>query len=337
MPTAPASSAPWLLLVHQLPARPAYQRVKLRRRLQALGAVPVKKTVQVLPASADALEDFQWIAKELEAAGGDAFVCEARLVEGVTDAQLRALFDQARDADYRSVAQEAAASVRQLSGKRRANAHVLSRAQAALPRLRKRLAEIGAIDFFGANGGEAAEIALRELETHLMRQSRRDPAAKPAEPVKRALKELKGKVWVTRRHVHVDRIACAWLIRAFIDPKARFKFVEATGYAPRSNELRYDMADAEFTHRGDRCSFEVLLAEAGLADPALQSIAEIVHDLDLKDGKFGRPEAAGVRQLIAGIALGTDDDPTRVTRGSELFADLYRSLQRKPASAGRRS
>jgi hypothetical protein len=151
------------------------------------------------------------------------------------------------------------------------------------------------------------------------------------------LKELKGKLWITREHVHVDRIACAWLIRTFIDPKARFKFVQASGYRAQANELRFDMADAEFTHRGDRCSFEVLLAETGLAAPALQIIAEIVHDLDLKDGKFGRPEAEGVRQLLTGITLGADDDPTRIARGSDLCNDLYRSLRRKPAGGGKRS
>lgn len=328
--------AKWLLLLHQLPARPAYQRVKLRRRLQALGAVAVKKTVQALPATENALEDFQWIAKELEAAGGDALVCEARLVEGVTDAQLRALFDQARDADYRAVAADAAACRRRISGKRGGSTDALSNARAAMPRLRKRLTEIGAIDFFGANGRAAAEIAVRELEEHLLRFQKREPEPKAAAPSVRVLSELKGKVWVTRQHVHVDRIACAWLIRKFIDPKARFKFVESAGYATQRNELRFDMADAEFTHRGDRCSFEVLLAEIGQRDPALQAIAEIVHDLDLKDAKFGRPEAEGVRQLLSGITLGTEDDPTRIARGSELFENLYRSLQRKPSCAGGR-
>src|SRR5215813_2476560 len=137
----------WLLLLHQLPAHPAYQRVKLHRRLQALGAVPVKKTVQALPANDETLEDFQWIAKEIEAAGGDAFVCEARLVEGVTDAQLRSLFDQARDADYAQLTKDGAAARTPLSGKRGSAAEALAAARATLPRLRKRLAEIGAIDF----------------------------------------------------------------------------------------------------------------------------------------------------------------------------------------------
>jgi hypothetical protein len=319
----------WLLLVHQLPASPAYHRVKLRRRLQAVGAVSVKKTVQALPATEDALEDFQWLAKELEAAGGDAFVCEARLVDGVTDAQLRALFDQARDADYGAVAAEAARSARHFTGKRSPQPDAVASARNAIPRLRKRLADIGTIDFFGANGREPAEIAVRELEEHLMRVEKRRPEPKAA-PAVRAPKDFKGKVWVTRQHVHVDRIACAWLVRKFIDPKARFKFVAAAGYAPQKNEVRFDMADAEFTHRGERCSFEVLLGEAGLRDPALQAIGEIIHDLDLKDGKFGRPEVEGVRQLIAGITLGTDDDRIRLERGADLFENLYRSLQRKP-------
>jgi hypothetical protein len=117
-------------------------------------------------------------------------------------------------------------------------------------------------------------------------------------------------------------------VRKFIDPKARFKFVEPTGYTPQRNELRFDMADAEFTHRGDRCSFEVLLTEAGLRDAALQAIGEIVHDLDLKDGKYGRSEVEGVRHLIAGITLGSDDDATRIASGTDLFDNLYRSLQR---------
>ena len=107
---------------------------------------------------------------------------------------------------------------------------------------------------------------------------------------------------LTRHGVHVDRIACAWLVRRFIDPAARFKFVPPRGYVPEEGELRFDMFQAEFTHQGDSCSFEVLLARTGLRDPGLQVIAEIVHDIDLKDAKFGREETAGIKSLIAGVA-----------------------------------
>lgn len=321
----------WLLLIHQLPAYPAYQRVKLHRRLQTIGAVAVKNTVHALPASEGTMEDLQWTAKEVEAAGGEAFVCEARLIAGVTDAQLRALFDAARDADYRAFVAETRTLHRSAPYKHRASKSRSGAGRAAAARLRKRLTEITALDFFGANGRAAAEAALSELEATAMRSEQRSAKIVQATAAPRKLKELRGKIWVTRRGVHVDRMACAWLIRRFIDPAARFKFVDPTGYVAKRNELRFDMAEAEFTHRGDACSFEVLVAESGLRDAALRAIAEIVHDLDLKDAKFGRAEAEGVRQLLAGITLGSEDDRTRIERGGTLFDDLYRSLQgRRP-------
>lgn len=321
-------STRWLFLIHQLPAHPAYERVKLHRRLQAIGAVAVKKTVYALPATDEALEDLLWTAKEVEAAGGDAFICESRLVEGVTDAQLRAAFGAARDAEYRALAAEAKAAQPAKRAKR-ADSKTDTATRSALTRLRRRMGEIAALDFFGANGRAAAEAALSELEERVMRSAQ--AVAESTTPIPRTLKDQRGKRWVTRRGVHVDRIACAWFIRKFVDTAARFKFVEATGYSPKRNEVRFDMADAEYTHRGERCSFEVLLAESGLRDPALRAIAEIVHDLDLKDAKFARAETEGVRQILDGITLATDDDEKRLERGGALFDDIYRSLQRKSA------
>ena len=138
-----------------------------------------------------------------------------------------------------------------------------------------------------------------------------------------------GRTWVTRRGVHVDRIASAWLIRRFIDPEARFKFVSDKGYVPEPGEIRFDMFEAEYTHEGDHCTFEVLLARLCQPEPALQAIAEIVHDIDLKDGKFGREEAAGIKTLIAGIAAATDDDNRRLERGATVFEDLYKYFGKK--------
>jgi hypothetical protein len=99
---------------------------------------------------------------------------------------------------------------------------------------------------------------------------------------------------VTREGVHVDRIASAWLIRRFIDLEARFKFVPSRGYVPRAGEIRFDMADAEYTHVGDDCTFQTLVRRFGLAERPLRTIGEIVHDIDCKDELFGRPETAGV-------------------------------------------
>jgi hypothetical protein len=138
------------------------------------------------------------------------------------------------------------------------------------------------------------------------------------------LEDLRGRVWVTRRGVRVDRIASAWLIKRWIDRDARFKFVAGKEYVPGDREIRFDMFEGEFTHVGDKCTFEVLARQVGPEDAALQSISEIVHDIDLKDNRFGRPETQGIANLLAGIVAGLDDDDRRIERGSAIFEDLYR-------------
>jgi hypothetical protein len=319
-PAPPA--ARWLLLLHQLPAKPAYPRVKVWRRLQGIGAVAVKNAVHALPASVEAQEDFEWLMREITQGGGEAIVCEARLVEGLTDQEVRTLFDRARDEDYEELAEELRALTAALADdpppERRAEA------KAQLARLKARLAQIAAIDFFGADGREVAEGLLHELEGRLREK---EPPVQPAAGP--GLGELRGRTWVTRTGVHVDRIASAWLVRRFVDPEPRFKFVPAKGYVPEPGELRFDMFEAEFTHEGDRCTFEVLLERAGLGEPALRPIAEIVHDIDLKDGKFGRPEADGIRTLIAGICAATGDDEERLARGGAVFEDLHSHFRRR--------
>ncbi|CAN5869094.1 chromate resistance protein [soil metagenome] len=313
----------WLLLIHQLPAKPAYARVKVWRRLQALGAVTVKGAVYALPANAETREDFAWLAKEIVEGGGEAIVCEAALVEGLSDEELQALFDAARDEDYLRIAAEARERSAALGEDLPDGALAEIASQTA--RLRKQLDAVVAIDFFGADGREPAEGLVSGLEARL----KQEDTAVSAERTDGGLAAagasagLKGRLWVTRQGVQIDRIASAWLIRRFIDPAARFKFVPGTGYAPLPGELRFDMFEGEYTHRGDRCTFEVLLAEAGLDDPALRAIAEIVHDTDLKDGKYGREEAAGIRILISGIASAHNDDNQRLERGGAVFDDLY--------------
>src|SRR5215218_4141299 len=152
----------WLLLVHQLPPKPAYFRVKIWRRLQSLGAVLIKSSVYALPASAEAQEDFEWLLREIQDGGGEAFVCEARLVDGMTDADVRALFNRARDADYDEIAKEARELARALG--RKPSRDACAEAKDRLGKLRARLAQVHAIDFFGANGRETADGLLIGIE-----------------------------------------------------------------------------------------------------------------------------------------------------------------------------
>jgi hypothetical protein len=187
---------------------------------------------------------------------------------------------------------------------------------------------VPAIDFFGAPGRLPAESAVAELE----RRAQASTAAESKQPSQRGSRDLDlsaGRVWVTRRGIHIDRIASAWLIRRFIDPKARFKFVGARGYDPEATELRFDMFEAEYTHTGDCCTFEVLISEFAVNDPALRPIAEIVHDIDLKESKFDRPETSGVASLIAGIAMGSKSDEDRLAQGKAVFDGLYDYFRRK--------
>jgi hypothetical protein len=315
----------WLLLIHQLPSKPAYFRVKIWRRLQGIGAVAVKSTVYALPANAETQEDFEWLLKEIIEGGGEAMVCEARLIDGLSDDQVRALFDAARDEDYAGIANEARALSKQL--KRNATSEEKEERRLQASRLRKRLMDVAAIDFFGATGRLSAESLLAEIE----RRHAEDADMTKQTPDVPALggTDLKGRVWVTRKGVHIDRIACSWLVRRFIDPDAVIRFVPGKGYKPKAGELRFDMFEGEITHEGDRCSFEVLLTRASIADPALRAISEIVHDIDLKDDKFGREETTGIASLIAGVCAGNPEDEQRVVQGAAVFDNLYQYFRTK--------
>src|SRR5207237_5930073 len=200
--------------------------------------------------------------------------------------------------------------------------------EAELGRLKRRLAGLVAIDFFGAPRRRAAHEELARLETRVRPPATEVPASAPPARAPR------GATWVTRQGVYIDRIASAWLIGRFIDSKAQFKFVAAEGYRPRPGELRFDMFEAEYTHEGDACTFETLVARFGLGDRALRVIAEIVHDIDCKEAKFGRPEASGVERLIAGIAQQHAADTARLAHGAALFDALYAALAASAAETG---
>lgn len=299
----------WLALLHQLPTKPPYFRTKIWRRLQAIGAIAIKNAVHVLPCSAANESTFQELLQEIIANGGEAILIEARLLLGMTDVDVRALFDSARDEDYEEITQNA----RKLMETGPANGSDITR-------LQRRFADVATLDHFGAPARRDAEAALAELD----RQRYQHPDVSRAEPFADRPLDLRSKVWVTRSGVHVDRIACAWLIRRFIDPDAVFKFVAGRSYLPGPNELRFDMADGEFTHEADRCSFETLMLRADLnEDPGLISVSEMIHDLDIGDGKFGRPETSGLGALLSGICASHDDDLQRIAAASDVLNQFH--------------
>jgi hypothetical protein len=308
----------WLVLIHQLPKDPAYLRVKIGRRLSGIGALALKNSVYVLPKSDVTSEDFQWVRREILEGGGEATVLDAELVEGLSDEQVESKFREAKDIAYSELIREAEGLLVKPRGRRKRplNDEERALAVAAIARLERRFEELGATDFFGASQRDVVRLLLADLRTKVEPEgvsSLTEPVPEPP----------RARTWVTRTGIHVDRIASAWLIRRFIDPEANFKYVAATGYVPEPGELRFDMFEAEYSHEGDMCSFEVLCQRFSQNAPALRVIGELIHDLDLKDGKFDRPETPGLAAQLAGLTLLRCDDEARLARGSELFDELF--------------
>jgi hypothetical protein len=194
-------------------------------------------------------------------------------------------------------------------------------------RLAKRLEQARSTDFFGVPQAQEAETMLRKLE---------EPGRPPARAAGRKEAVPPGRTWVTRRDPHIDRLASAWLIRRFVDPRARFRFIDPGREPLRPGEIGFDMVGATYTHEGDRCTFETLVHRFGIRDAGVRAIAEIVHDLDLKDERYGRPATGGVAQLLAGLTASHPDDAHRVRRAIVLFDDLHASFGGARAKPGRR-
>jgi hypothetical protein len=313
----------WLLLIHQLPAKPDYLRVRIRRRLGQIGAVALKNSVYVLPDSADNRSSLSELAREVLKQGGDALVCEARMIEGLTDGAVEDRLRELCAGEYATIARLAKRLASELRKARGADDAKRRKIGRVLERLRARFDVTVLRDLFEAPGRETAGGLLSLLEDLVEGvEQTKNPEVDVAEPPRAA-------TWVTRTGVMVDRIASAWLIRRFIDPQARFKFVNGRGYRPRPGEIRFDMAGAEFTHHNGRCTFEVLTERFHLRDSALKPIAEIVHDLDLEDERYKRPEAAGVDRVIVGLAIARQPDETRLVQGGSMFENLYESFRRR--------
>lgn len=332
-----------MLLIHQLPPKPTNLRVRVWRKLQQLGSVAIKNSVYVLPANEKTHEDFQWLKQEIESAGGEATVFQAGSVEGATDEEIIAAFRRVRDEEFAAIAAEfdglAGALIQQGRGKH-LSAGRLAAHDAELKKLHAQLESIIATDFFSARG-RARTIAAYERCRKALSTGHR-PAAKPAPSStdSRCLDSAnyQGRRWMTRRNLHIDRLASAWLIKEFIDKRPRFYFV-ANGETVEG-AIAFDMFGAEFTHRGEDCTFETLINRFGLRDvPGLREIAEIVHDIDLKDGKFHRLEAPGLNAIVIGLSETLRNDRKLVLQANAIFDGLYALLNkqptRKPASRSR--
>ena len=299
----------WLLLLFRLPATHKTARVAVWRKLQKSGAIQIKTSAYLLPDTPPQYELFQWLAKQVTDYGGDSTLVRARKIEGLSDTKIISLFNAARDADYAAIAD----GIRKLSPRS-------TKARGAfrdhLEKFRRAFHSVREIDFFDAPKAHVAEASLERAGSAANLGSADLPRLERA--------KFRGKVWVTRPRPEIDRVACAWLIRAFIDPEARFEFAAE----PKGSAIPFDYSQGEFSHHGEACTFETFVRRFGLVDKALRQIGEMVHDADLEDGKFQRTECIGLDRVFKGWAKrGTGNDEI-LARGAACFDGLYAFLRR---------
>ena len=322
----------WILLIHQLPPKPTNLRVRIWRKLQKLGAVAIKNSVYMLPANEKAHEDFQWLKQEIESSGGEATVFQAASVEGATDEEIIAAFRKVRDEEFAAITAELDGLTGAIRGQNKGkhlSAGRLTAHETEIDKLHTELERINAIDFFNANG-RAASLAAYERCQKAIRAAH-GPSSKATRSTSTSgtlnLAEYQGRRWMTRRNLHIDRLASSWLIKQFIDKRPRFYFVAEGGTV--EGAIAFDMYGAEFTHHGEDCTFETLLKRFGLSDTkGLRAIAEIVHDIDLKDDKFHRLEAAGLNAIISGLSETLRDDRKLLQQCAAIFEGLLALLDK---------
>ncbi|TAM81982.1 MAG: ChrB protein [Acidobacteria bacterium] len=302
-------NASWLLYMFQLPARMASKRVSVWRKLQKYGALSWKSCAYILPLDATNLERFQWLAAEVQKYQGEASVVEVPLIHGYTHKQVMVLFNNARATQYQSLIRDSRLALRAAAS--RSNAQQLL----DFSRLNRRLNDLNAIDFFSCGKRRDAERLIKELETRASSKSLNRAGGKDK------IKEYSARVWQTRPRPEVDRVGSAWLIRNFIDSRAKFVFSRDPEAYPGA--VRFDMFAGDFTHVGDDCTFEVLIKYFKLHDRNLDQIGQLIHDADLRDAKFGRPEGIAIEIITKGWGQMDLSDEEILRRGFELFDALY--------------
>jgi hypothetical protein len=189
------------------------------------------------------------------------------------------------------------------------------------------------VDFFGSAGRDRVTALVTQLEALVLPSAHAQGHVESPSPS--AAGSYQGRLWVTRPRPGVDRMASAWLIRRCIDQGASFGFAADLNAAPPDG-VPFDMFGVEFSHQGEGCTFETLCRVFAVNDPVIARVATIVHDLDLKDGKFGAPEASTVSTLIEGLQLAHADDDTLLEQGMALFEALYRGFERPARRTGPR-
>ena len=323
----------WLLFFYSIPATPVNNRVKIWRKLQKTGAVQLKGGVYILPYREDNHEALQWMLAELPGLKGEGLLVTTETIEPLPRQDIITLFNEQRRLQY----QEVVKKMDDLSGRidnlrkggRDKKATSLFR---QYEKIQSDFQTVQQRDFFQSETGRGLANRLVKLKEQLealtaIEKSPKGKAVFPLHQIER-IEKFSGLLWLTRKRPFVDRMACAWLIRRFIDPQATFAFRDEAELKDlqSAGEVSFDVRNGDFTHIEDLCTFEVLIKSFAVAAKGLSQLSRIVHDIDIKDGKFAAPEAHGVEMVLKGIRNRALSDSLTLEQGVAVFEALYLSL-----------
>jgi CRISPR/Cas system-associated endoribonuclease Cas2 len=316
----------WLFLVHQVLTPNSKERVKVWRAIKKTGAVLYRNSVYILPFTKERLEDFQWVCQQINDSRGEASIFVSSAENKNDDALMRAAFRKARDEEYGSLLKSAEQFRNriQLRDRKTLTSNVRKKYEKEAKQLRETFDEIRSLDFFPDSNPKKLQQILSEIAKWMSA----DAESLNLTPIQvRSIKDYQKKIWTTREGIHIDRLCSAWLIRRFIDRYAKFVFAPEKKLP--ANAIPFDVFGAEFSHHGEDCTFETLLKAFRIQDHALQEIAEIIHDIDLKDHKFGRVEASGLDLVIRSLGDSIHDDHQFLEIGSSILDGLYQHFSNK--------
>jgi len=317
----------WLLFFYSVPSKPVSNRMKVWRKLIKAGAVQLKGAVYILPMNDEHHEFFQWLVSEVSSMGGEAAFTRVEAIDSIKDEEIKVLFNERQEGEYQAIGRSLddletrVNSIRK--GSKTQDGLALSD---QLSRVRKNYEDALKTDFFFSRAGAVLRSRIDALNTVIKGLTGSVAKSKPAVVSSRKAEDYQGKIWVSRKLPFVDRMASAWLIRRFIDKNGTFKLLDEKDLAAVGKEnVTFDVSGGEFTHLGDLCTFEVLVKSFGLKEKAVRKIAEIVHELDIKDDKYSNPEAKGVQEILLGIRKAEQDDLKILEKGIAVFEMLYLS------------
>jgi hypothetical protein len=302
-----------------MPSKPERNRLRIYRRLQKEGTLSLKDGVHILPFSDDQYEFFQWLSQEIKSLGGEMQFVTIEKIEMMENSDVITLFQKQAEGSYNAVEEKLKAFSLDLSKEHEARQN--------LKKIIRDFDALYAIDFFHSQKGKSLQKAIQNAQSKLEASLNSTSATEPMVPL-RNIADYQGKQWQTRTRPFVDRMASAWLIRKHIDPKAEFIFANTIDTS-KSDCITYDMNEATFTHIGDLCTFEVLLKSFNIEDNILDSMAKIIHNLDINDDKYCTPEAEGIKLILTAIRTDGIDDNAILKKSDEIFEYLYAVLNQK--------